>query len=164
MNDSIAIYPTSAAPPTWGHADIIRRAAARFARVHWVAADNPSKASIFSTQSRLDMMQDYVDYFKLNNVTVRSHSGSIARYALAEGSKVILRGLRGAQDIAQEMELAQGYKGIDPDLETMVLFADPSLVAVSSSMVRELARLGEDIEPYVHPSVAKIVLKELSKS
>jgi len=164
MSQQIAIYPTSASPPTWGHADLLRRSALVFGRVHWVAACNPSKEPIFSTQSRLDMMQDYVDFFKLNNVVVDSFEGSIARYALSHSSKVILRGLRGPQDFATEWELALGYHGIDPTIETLSLFADPKLVGVSSSMVRELALLGEDISPYVLDSVGKKIMAELKRS
>ncbi|MDT8446137.1 MAG: pantetheine-phosphate adenylyltransferase [bacterium] len=163
MSQPIAIYPTSASPPTWGHADILRRAAGVFSRVHWVAAINPSKETLFSTQSRLDMMQDYVEYFKLNNVVVDSFEGSIARYAKAQEAGVILRGLRGSQDFATEFELSVGYRGIDDSLEVLALFADPERVGVSSSMVRELARLGEDITAYVSPGVAKIVLNHLHR-
>ncbi|OGG93537.1 MAG: pantetheine-phosphate adenylyltransferase [Candidatus Lambdaproteobacteria bacterium RIFOXYD12_FULL_49_8] len=163
MNNQIALYPTSAAPPTWGHADLMARGAAHFGRLIWVAALNPNKVSLFSVQSRLDMMQDYVDYYKLNNVSICSYEGSIARLAHTEGARVIIRGLRGPQDLPQEMELAQGYRGIKDDLETFCLFADPNLVRVSSSMVRELARLGESIEAYVLPEVAKIVYKELTR-
>jgi len=164
MSQMIAVFPTSASPPTWGHADLMRRSSLVFSRVHWVAAHNPSKELIFSTQSRLDMMQDYVDFFKLKNVVVDSFEGSIARYALSHSAKVILRGLRGPQDFATEWELAQGYHGIDESLETLSLFADPKLVGVSSSMVRELARLGEDISSYVLDSVAKKVCSELKRS
>jgi len=159
----IAVYPTSASPPTWGHADILRRSASIFGRVHWVAAVNPSKELVFSTQSRLDMMQDYVDFFKLKNVVVDSFEGSIARYALSHEAKVILRGMRGAQDFPTEWELAMGYRGIDESMETMCLFADPKFVGISSSMVRELALLGEDISAYVLESVAQKLLKQLKR-
>jgi len=164
MSQMIAVYPTSASPPTWGHADILRRSATIFGRVHWVAALNPSKAPVFSTQTRLDMMQDYVDFFKLKNVLVESHEGSIARYAESCGSKLIIRGLRGAHDFPGECELALGYKGIDPEMETLCFFADPKLVGVSSSMVRELALLGEDISSYVLESVAQKLMRHLKRS
>lgn len=163
MSQPIAVYPTSASPPTWGHADILRRAAKLFGRVHWVAAHNPGKEAMFSAQSRLDMMQDYVDFFKLNNVVVESFEGSIARYAKSHEAGTIIRGLRGAQDFAPEYELSIGYRGIDENLEVIALFAEPSLIGVSSSMVRELARLGEDITPYVSAKVAQIVEKQLHR-
>jgi len=164
MSQMIALYPTSASPPTWGHADILVRAAKVFGRVHWLAAVNPSKPSVFSTQSRLDMMQDYVDFFKLQNVVIDSFEGSVARYALAQGAGVIIRGMRGQQDFAVEWELAQGYKGISDQLETLVMLADSKLVGVSSSMVRELALLGEQVSAYVLDSVAKKLLRELHRT
>ena len=72
------------------------------------------------------MMNDYVQFYKLNNVVLDSFEGSIARYATNKGSKVIIRGVRNPLDVQGEMDLATGYKGVEPDLEVFCLFADNS--------------------------------------
>jgi len=157
MKESIAIYPISAQPPTLGHGDILRRAAACFAKLYWVAAIHPEKETKLSLQSQIAIMQDYVNFYKLNNVEVDHFPGSIARYALDKGSGFIVRGIRHGGDLDHEMSLSAGYRGITEEVEVVAFFSDPKYSRVSSSLVRELARLGEDISPYVLPdSISKI--------
>ena len=70
MSEKIIVYPISANPPTWGHADIMMRAATHFDKVIWVAATNLHKTYMFTLEERLEMMQAYVDYYKLKNVEI----------------------------------------------------------------------------------------------
>lgn len=158
---SLVLYPISANPPTWGHAELMQRAAKAFDRVLWVAASNPKKKIRFSPESQMAMMQDYVDFYKLKNVKVAHFQGSIMRYALDQGANFILRGIRNASDLPQEMSLAAGYRGISEKVEVISIFADPKHSQVSSSLVRELVELGEDVSPYLLESVAERVLAAL---
>ena len=102
-------------------------------------------------------MSRFVKYHKLDNVFVESFSGSTIRYAQERKAQVIVKGLRSLEDFQGEFQQAVGNKGIDEDIETFCLFGKPDLFAISSTLVRELAFMGESIESYVLPSVAKIV-------
>ena len=153
----IAVYPTSANPPTYGHADILMRTAKLFDQVFWSAAINSEKKYIFSQDVRLKMMKEYVQYHNLVNVKVEAFSGSTIRYAQERKAQVIVKGLRSLDDFQGEFQQAVGNKGIDKDIETFCLFGEPDLFAISSTLVRELAFMGESIEAYVLPSVAEIV-------
>lgn len=158
------VYPISANPPTWGHADIMMRAAKSFDKVYWVAAINPNKPDPdFTTEERLAMMQAYVDYFHLENVAVEAHVGAIIRYAKDRGASFLLRGLRNTSDFQLELEMAAGNRGIQKDIETICMFSKPHFATISSSLVRELAILGERIDQYVLRSLAEGIVEKLTK-
>jgi len=158
MTKSIhALYPISGNPPSWGHADIMERAARIFDHVTWALAVNPTKTYLFSPQERMDMMGEYIRHFGLNNVTVAEYQGATVRYAQKIGASVIVKGVRNPLDLQAEMEQAQGNHNIDSSIETVALFTSPRYSVINSTLIRELALLGEDIEPYVIGSVAKKV-------
>ena len=159
MTQRIAIYPTSANPPTLGHADILVRTARYFDYVYWAAAINPEKTYSFTEEQRLLMMSEYIQHHQLKNVSAEAFNGSTVRYAQARDACAIVKGLRSLEDFEGEFQQAVGNTGIDPNIETFCLFGTPELFAVSSTLVRELALLGEKIENYVLPSVAEIVYK-----
>ena len=161
MSEKIIVYPISANPPTWGHADIMMRAASHFDKVIWVAATNPHKTYMFTLEERLEMMQAYVDYYKLKNVEICTHDGTIARFAESKGAEFLLRGLRNSSDYQMELELSVGNRGINKEIETICLFAKPHFATISSTLIRELAMLNERIDQYVMPSIAKKILHKL---
>ena len=161
MNSKIVVYPISANPPTWGHADIMMRASKQFDQVIWVAANNPSKKYMFTLEERLEMMQAYVDYYQLKNVEVISHNGTIARYAEKRGAQFLLRGLRNSTDFQMELELSVGNRGICKEIETICMFSKPHFATISSSLIRELALLNERIDQYVMPTIAQKILQKL---
>jgi pantetheine-phosphate adenylyltransferase len=161
MSEKIIVYPISANPPTWGHADIMMRAANNFDKVYWVAAVNPGKSYMFTEEERLSMMKAYVTYYKLKNVEICSHEGTVARFAEEKGAQFLLRGLRNSSDYQMELELSVGNRGISKDIETICMFAKPHFATISSTLIRELAILNERIDQYVMPSIAKKILKKL---
>ncbi|MCK6593960.1 MAG: pantetheine-phosphate adenylyltransferase [Bacteriovoracaceae bacterium] len=161
MSKKIIVYPISANPPTWGHADIMMRAASHFDMVYWVAAVNPKKTYMFTLEERLEMMQAYVDYYKLDNVKVLAHEGTIVRFAKDKGAGFLLRGLRNSTDYQMELELSVGNRGIEKSIETICMFAKPHYATISSSLIRELVVLNERIDQYVMPSIAKKILKKI---
>ena len=160
----IAVYPTSANPPTYGHADILLRTAKQFEHVYWSAAMNTEKNYIFDAGVRKRMMNEYVRHYDLKNVTVDSFTGSTIRYVQKRKAKTIVKGLRSLDDFQGEFQQAVGNNGIDPEIETFCLFGKPDLFAINSTLVRELAYLGESIEAYVLPSVADIVKNVIKKN
>jgi pantetheine-phosphate adenylyltransferase len=155
MADGIhVLYPISGNPPTWGHADVLERAARIFPRITWALAVNPGKTYMFNTEERMEMMGDYVRHYGLKNVTIDSYQGATVRFAERIGAHLILKGLRNATDLQAEMEQAIGNRGIDQSIETITLFTSPRYSVISSTLIRELAQLGEDLKPYVLPEVA----------
>ena len=153
----IALYPISANPPTWGHAEIMLRASALFDCVYWAAAINPNKDYLFTPEERIAMMQEYVNHYRLQHVLVESYTGGTIRYAKSKGARCVIKGLRTVSDFQDELEQSVGNRGIDPSIETICMFAQPALSVISSGLVRELAMLGESIDNYVLDSVAKMV-------
>jgi pantetheine-phosphate adenylyltransferase len=160
----IAVYPTSANPATWGHADIMYRASKQFDKVYWVAAKNRSKNLSFTYEERLRFMRAYVTYYKLENVEVELFEGAIARYAKSKNASCLIRGLRNTTDFQAELELAAGNRGIEKSVETICLFAKPHYATISSHLVRELAILGEKIDQYVLPSISQEIVQCLQRN
>ncbi len=157
------VYPISANPPTWGHADIMMRAAKTFDHVFWVVGTNILKKSDFSVEERMSMMKDYVDHYKLKNVSVDSYDGVMVRYAASKKAQFFLRGLRNTSDFQYELDLASGNRGIAKEIETICMFARPHFATISSALVRELALFGESIDQYVLPSFAEMIVERLRK-
>jgi pantetheine-phosphate adenylyltransferase len=158
----IVVYPTSANPPTWGHADIMMRAAKKFDKLLWLVAINSKKSpSGFTPEDKAYMLSAYVKYYQLTNVEVHICTGAVARFAQEHQAQFLLRGLRNTTDFQMELELAAGNRGISKDIETICLFSKPHFATISSSLVRELAMLGEQIDQYVLPSLVPFIQKKL---
>lgn len=155
------VCPVSANPPTWGHADIMARGAKMFDRLYWAVGKNPDKSIPFDGEQQKQMLEVYVRHYGLDNVMVESFEGTAVGYAVKCKARYFLRGLRSGQDFQGEWELAWGNKGISEEMETIFLFCRPDLAPVSSSIVRQLAGLGENIERYVHPEIVGIVEEAL---
>ncbi|MBI4083549.1 MAG: pantetheine-phosphate adenylyltransferase [Candidatus Lambdaproteobacteria bacterium] len=157
------LYPISGNPPTWGHADVLERAARIFGKVTWALAVNPNKTYLFSEADRLAMMQMYVSHYGLSNVTLGTYQGATVRFAERIGAQLILKGLRNATDLQAEMEQAMGNRGMNATIDTISMFTSPRYSMINSSLIRELALLGERIDDYVHPAVAARVQEVLSR-
>ncbi|PIN70217.1 pantetheine-phosphate adenylyltransferase [Candidatus Woesearchaeota archaeon CG11_big_fil_rev_8_21_14_0_20_43_8] len=165
--DTIVVYPGSFCPPTRGHSDIIVRGAQSFDKVYWAIGVNSKKRYLFDIDERKDMMQHIVDDAKrmlgLDNIVVDSFEGAVIRYAERIGADMVLKGLRNTTDLQYELDMATANRGIKKDIETITLFAKPHYAVISSSIVRELASLGENIDQYVHPYVASKVKEKFKK-
>lgn len=159
LNRGIIVYPISANPPTWGHADIMMRASLMFDTVYWAVAKNTRKDVMLTGDTRSEMMKIYVDHYRLENVIVDQIEGPTVRYAQEKKAGLILRGLRSSSDFQAELELATGNRGIDKNIETICMFSKPHYATISSSIVRELAIVGESIDQYVHPKVSALLFK-----
>jgi pantetheine-phosphate adenylyltransferase len=164
LNCNIAVYAISGDPPTWGHADIMMRASKKFSQIYWVIGKNPKKQYMFTDEDKLKMMEAYVSHYKLNNIIIDFVDGSIARYAVEKKAKFLIRGLRNSSDFDMEYELSVANRGISKGLETICMFTKPHYATISSSIVREVALLGEKVSQYVHPEVEKIIKDIVNKS
>jgi len=153
-----AVFPGTFDPPTVGHLDIITRAAAAFDEVIVATGVNQSKNRLFSPEERLEMLTELTAPF--GNVRVGSFEGLLVDYCRAEGAGVVLKGLRSAADYDYELQMAQlnhAMTGVD----TMFLPTRSEHSFVSSSWVKEIARLGGDVVAFVPPSVHSRLLAKL---
>lgn len=145
---SIAICPGSFDPITLGHLNIIRRTAQIFDRVIVCIAVNSSKtAPMFSIEERADMVRRAVSRYP--NVTVDTSDGLLAEYARQYEGAVVVKGLRAASDFDYEFQMNLINKKINPELETMFLTSSEKYTFLSSSIVREMAKYGANLEGLV---------------
>ena len=148
-----AIYPGTFDPITHGHADIVRRASRLFGRVVVAVAESPKKEPSFSLDDRVLLAREALA--DLTNVEVRGFDMLLARFAREQGATVILRGLRAVSDFEHEFQLAAMNRQLAPEVETMFLTPAEEYSFVSSSLVREIARLGGDVSKFVSPAVVR---------
>lgn len=147
-----AIYPGTFDPITLGHSDIVRRGAQLFGRIIVAVAESPRKEPSFALVDRVRLAQAALA--GLPNVEVCGFDRLLARFAREKGATVILRGLRAVSDFEHEFQLAAMNRQLAPELETMFLAPAEEYGFVSSSLVREIARLGGDVSKFVTPAVA----------
>ena len=148
----IAVVPGSFDPVTLGHVDLIRRAAALFDVVHAVVVHNPGKAGFFSIPERRALLEQAVAGVPGEVVVAGWSSGLLVDYCRRVGASALVKGVRSAEDVTYETPMALMNRDL-ADVETVLLVADPPTAHVSSSLVREVARLGGDVARFVPPAV-----------
>ena len=150
-----ALYPGSFDPVTKGHIDVAARAAALFDQVVIAVYATPSKNLLFTTEERVDLFRDAVSH--LTNVEVRQFQGLVVRFAQDIHAEVIVRGLRSGADFEYEYEMAFMNRKLAPDVDMVSFMTSQEHMFVSSSLLKEVARLGGDITGMVTPQVAAAV-------
>ena len=153
----IAIYPGTFDPITNGHIDIIARAAKLYHRVIVAVAVNNNKAPLFSLDERVALVQAVTTEFA--NVNVIGFSTLLVEFAKQQGANVILRGLRAVSDFEYEFQLAGMNRKLYPNVETLFLTPSEQFTFLSSSLVREVASLGGNIDQFVSPVVKEAMKK-----
>ncbi len=153
-----AIYPGSFDPVTRGHLDIIRRAAKMFDELTVSVLNNSEKTPLFSVDERVNMLREVCE--EIPNVKVDSFSGLTVDYAQQQGA-VIIRGLRAITDFEYELQMAQTNRKILPSVDTVFLTTSLEYAYLSSSIVREVAAYGGDIQEFVPAYVAQKVYAKL---
>lgn len=153
VNKRLAVYPGTFDPITNGHADLIARAAPLFDRVVVAVAESPNKGKGpgFSVQERITLAR--LALADLFNVEVHGFDGLLAHFIGELGAGVIIRGLRAVSDFEYEFQLASMNRHLIPQAETLFLTPAEQYSFISSSLVREIGRLGGDISGFVHPAV-----------
>lgn len=154
---TIAIYPGSFDPLTNGHLDILERASKLFDRVIIAVLINSSKQPFLPIDDKIQLITQSVSRFK--NVEVDSFKGLTVEYAKMKKANALIRGLRAISDFEYEMQMAQMNKSLYHELETIFLTPKPEFNFISSSLVKEIARLGADISEYVPEAVNDYLLK-----
>jgi len=156
---SIAIYPGSFDPITNGHLDIINRAAKLFEKLFIGVYDKPDKKLLFTTEERAEMVRQAIA--TLPNVEVMVFTGLAVDFAKEVKAQVIVRGLRMSADFEKEFDLAMMYKKLSPDIELVCLMSDMRYQFLSSSLLKEAARLGGAIDDLVPEHVAVALRKKV---
>jgi pantetheine-phosphate adenylyltransferase len=155
---SRAVFPGTFDPPTNGHLDVITRAAAAFDEVIVAAGVNQSKQRLFSIEERVEMLTEIAAPF--GNVRIGTFEGLLVDYCRAEGARVIVKGLRSGGDYDYELQMAQMNRKMS-GVDTLFLPTAPENGYISSSLVKEIARLGGEVADFLPPGVHDRLLKKL---
>jgi pantetheine-phosphate adenylyltransferase len=147
------IYPGTFDPITYGHLDVLGRAARLFDRVTLAVASNPGKGPVFSVEDRMAMVQANIGEFP--NVTVTSFSGLLVQFALAQKADAIIRGLRALSDFEFEFNMALMNRHLDPRIETIFVMPNEQFSYCSSTLVKQVARYGGDVSNFVPDNVGE---------
>ena len=157
-----AIYPGTFDPVTRGHEDLIRRAARLFDEVIVAVAENRGKEPYFTLDERVGLARNVLA--DLPRVRVEGFSGLLIEFAAQHQAQAILRGLRAVSDFEYEFQLAGMNRNLKPDIETIFMTPSDQYMFISSSMVREISRLGGDVTAFVHPLVAEQLRGKISNT
>jgi len=159
---SLAIYAGTFDPLTLGHLDLIERSAEIFDRLILAVVVKPPTDVLFSTEERVAMATDVVKNMK--NVEVSAFSGLLVDYARERGVRVLVRGLRAYSDFEYEFQMALTNRKMAPEIETLFMMPKEAHSYVSSSTVREIARLGGDTGDFAPTQVRKALKKKFAST
>ena len=159
MKGTTAICPGSFDPVTVGHLDIIRRAATMFERVIVVVMTNGSKHPSFTAEERMQMISESTK--DILNVSVDQYNGLLADYAALHGAGAVVKGLRAMSDFEYEFQMALTNRKLNPNFETMFLTTSAENMYLSSSMVKEIAKMGGDIRDFVPDVIHDTIIRRL---
>jgi pantetheine-phosphate adenylyltransferase len=159
---TIALYPGSFDPITNGHLDVALRAAKLFAKVIIGVYDTPEKKLMFDLNERVLLARKAAA--RVPNIEVQPYTGLTVDFAHKLGAATLVRGLRVSADFEFEFDLAMMTKKLTPDLELICLMASPQYQFLSSSLLKEVARLGGNIDDWVPQVVAQSIKKKVSVS
>jgi pantetheine-phosphate adenylyltransferase len=148
-----AIYPGSFDPVTNGHLDIIERARKLFDEVIVAVAHNDEKEPVFSLSERLELLRATVG--KIDNVRIAQFTGLLVEFAKAQKAGAVIRGLRAVSDFEFEFQMALMNRKLDAAVETIFLMPKEEYTYLSSSIVKEIARLGGNVSGFVPACVVK---------
>ncbi len=158
MSD-LAIYPGTFDPITNGHIDVVQRATRLFSRVIVLVARNPSKAPLFNDGERIAMIREV---FRGNrNVEVDGFDGLLVHYVRRKKARVVIRGLRAVSDFEYEFQMALTNRKLAPAIDTVFLVPHEKYTYLTSSIVREVARLGGDVSDFVPRAVRQRLLAKM---
>ena len=154
-----AVYPGTFDPITLGHEDLVHRAARLFDEVIVAVAGSTSKNTVFSLEERTALATEV--FTQYSNVKVVGFSGLLMQFVQDQGAQMVIRGLRAASDFEYEFQLAGMNRKLYPKLETIFLTPSEQYMFVSSSLVREVAKLGGDVHQFVSPTVEAAIMQKL---
>jgi pantetheine-phosphate adenylyltransferase len=158
---TIAVYPGSFDPPTYGHLDIIDRSSRVFSRVIVSVAKNIRKDTMFTATERMNMLRRLTRSF--SNVEVDSFRGLLVEYVRTVDAHVVVRGLRAISDFEYEFQMAHMNKKLSPEVDTVFMMTGERYSYISSQIAKEIARFGGKIDDLVPPLVQDRMLRKLGR-
>ncbi|WP_026891383.1 pantetheine-phosphate adenylyltransferase [Lacrimispora aerotolerans] len=154
-----AVYPGSFDPVTFGHLDIIERSARMSDHLIIGVLNNNSKTPLFSVEERVNMLKSLTR--DLKNVEVTAFGGLLVDFVRANQADAVVRGLRAVTDFEYELQIAQTNRVIAPEVDTVFLTTNLKYSYLSSSIVKEIAAFGGEINAFVPEEVAERVMKKM---
>jgi pantetheine-phosphate adenylyltransferase len=158
----VAVYPGTFDPLTYGHMDIIERAAALVGKLIVGIYENPTKRPLFPLEQRVSLVEEAVT--GLSNVHVKAFKGLTVDFIRQVGGKAMIRGLRANSDFEREFEMALMNRKLAPDIELLCLMTSSQYQFLSSSLIKEVAKLGGCLEGMVPDHVAAALKEQFSVS
>lgn len=153
-----AVYPGSFDPFTFGHVDVLERAKGLFDEVIVAVAVNPNKKSLFTVEERIHLLREVTGHDP--KVKVDAFEGLTVEYARKQGAAFLIRGLRAISDFESELAMASLNKQLEPTLETVFLMTSANYSFLSSSAVKEVARMQGPLKDMVPPVIEKALRKK----
>lgn len=154
------IYPGTFDPITYGHLDVLARAAKLFDRVTVAVAQNAGKGPLFTAEQRLDMIRPNLAQFPHVSVTI--FNGLLVEFCMAQKADAIIRGLRALSDFEFEFNMALMNRHLDPRVETLFVMPNEQFSYTSSTLVKQVAKYGGDVSHFVPPNVAAALTSAFS--
>ena len=150
---SVAVYPGSFDPVTFGHLDVMKRAVSIFGRVVVAVANNPNKKYLFSLEERVTMLKEATREMK--GIVVEGFDGLVVDLARRKKAKVLVRGLRMTADFEYEFQMAETNRRLASNIETVFLMPSEGFSFLSSTLLKEVAKFGATLTPFVPLCVAR---------
>jgi len=158
---TIAVFPGSFDPVTRGHLDLIERASQLFDELIVAVMTNTSKRALFSKTEKVQLIE--AEVASLPNVRVQAATGLTVDFMATQHATVLVRGLRNEQDFGYERDIAWMNQSLKPTIETVCLLARPPYAYFSSSLIKEVAKMGADVSAYVPDAVARQLAQRLKE-
>jgi pantetheine-phosphate adenylyltransferase len=156
----VAVYSGTFDPITKGHEDVVRRAAALFDQVIVAVAIAHHKKTMFSLEQRLGLVHEALA--DVPSVKAMPFEGLIMDFCRAQGAQAVVRGIRNVTDFDYEAQMAGMNRKLAPEIDTVMLIPEPQWACISSTLVREIAKLGGDVRDMVSPVVASALQQSLT--
>ena len=154
----VAVYPGTFDPITHGHTDLVTRAARVFEKVIVAIAESPHKTPFLSLEERIALAETQLS--RLDNIEIVGFSNLLVEFVKECNAGVIIRGLRAVSDFEYEFQLASMNRNLCGKIETMFLTPDERYGFISSTLVREVARLGGDVSKFVGVEIEAALKKQ----
>lgn len=155
------IYPGTFDPITYGHLDVLARAAKLFDRVTVAVAESAGKAPLFTAQQRVDMIGP--NLAQLPHVNVTTFGGLLVEFCMTQKADAIIRGLRALSDFEFEFNMALMNRHLEPKLETLFVMPNEQFSYTSSTLVKQVAKFGGDVTHFVPPNVAQALTNAFNR-